>query len=205
METILIGIGVVFGLLIALLAVPIDLSFNLDRNPQTHGHVAGKIDVRWLFGLLRFSVNIPGNSKPVKTKQLVKTALQTQSKQSREKSSPSRFFSLLNLSDFRQRLIKFARDLLSASHYQDLFLRLRIGIGDPADTGQLWILLGPLAAMARNLHSATVRIEPEFMNPAFEFQSHGSFRFIPIQFLALSIAFALSPPSLRAWRTLATH
>ena len=56
--------------------------------------------------------------------------------------------------------------------------------------------------MATNIRGAEVRIEPEFIDPAFKIHSHGKFRFIPLEFIALVITFALSPPSLRAWRTL---
>lgn len=205
METILIIVAVVFGLLIALLAVPIDLAFNLERSPQTRGEVSGRINVRWLFGLLRFAVDIPEKNEPDRLIQQLETTVEKQSKASGGKIKPERFVKLLKQEKFRQRLFKFLKDLLAASHYRDLFLRLRIGVGDPAETGYLWILLGPLSVMARKLRGATVRIEPEFMDPAFELQSHGKFRFIPLEFIALTIAFALSPQSLRAWRTLAAE
>jgi hypothetical protein len=59
-----------------------------------------------------------------------------------------------------------------------------------------------VAALATSIPGAEVRIKPEFMDPVFEFQSHGQFRLIPLQFLALVIGFALSPSSVRAWRSL---
>ncbi len=79
---------------------------------------------------------------------------------------------------------------------------MRLGLGDPADTGRLWAFLGPLNAAAQNLRNAEVRIEPEFVDPTFEFEINGRVRLVPLQFLALATAFALSPPSIRAWRTL---
>lgn len=79
---------------------------------------------------------------------------------------------------------------------------MRLGLGDPADTGRLWAMVGPLSALVQNLRNAEVRIEPEFADPVFEFESHGRVLLIPIQFIFVIIAFALSPPSIRAWRTL---
>ena len=201
METIFIGAAVllgVLGLLIGLLAVPIDLAFNIDRTNQTQGEVK----VRWLFGLLRYSVNIPDNEKPRKLKKKNRTKTQTKTKNPASPKSSLNVLALLKQPAFRQRLIKFLKDLLRASHYRDLFLRLRIGLDDPADTGQLWALMGPIAVMASSMRSASVHIEPEFMDPVFEVQSHGKFRFIPLEFIVLAIGFALSPPSLRAWRSL---
>ena len=92
--------------------------------------------------------------------------------------------------------------MLRATHGRDLFLRLRIGLGDPADTGRLWAVVGPVAGLAQNLRSAVVRIEPEFMDPVFEVESHGQFRLVPIQLIALTAAFVLSPTMLRVWRQL---
>jgi hypothetical protein len=89
--------------------------------------------------------------------------------------------------------------LLRATHARNLYLRLRIGLGDPADTGRLWAIIGPIAGLAQNLRSAMVRIEPEFMDPVFEVESRGQFRLLPIQLIALTAAFVLSPTMLRAW------
>ncbi|MDX1813007.1 MAG: DUF2953 domain-containing protein, partial [Gammaproteobacteria bacterium] len=115
---------------------------------------------------------------------------------------PARFFRLLKQSAFRSRLFKFIKDVLRATHLHDLKLRIRIGLGDPADTGQAWAFFGPLAAMAANVRKAEVRIEPEFMDSVFEIYSYGRFHLVPFEFIALTIAFALSPPSLRAWRSM---
>lgn len=201
MDTLLIYTVVVLGVLVAILAIPFDLAFDINRVSNKHNQFSGQVNIRWLFGLLRYSVNISDTTEKRQSKHL-STARESKSTSRTKTSNSTRVLSLLKQAPFRRRLYKFIQDLLQASHYRDLFLRLRIGVGDPADTGQLWILLGPLAAMARNLRNATVRIEPEFIDPMFNVQSRGKFRFIPLEFIALVIAFALSPPSLRAWNSL---
>ncbi|MCI0504815.1 MAG: DUF2953 domain-containing protein [Gammaproteobacteria bacterium] len=198
MVSILLGAAVLSGLLIALLAAPVELAFRIDRIRQIHGQA----HIRWLFGLVRFSVEVPGIAKPKKTKEKRRPAAAKKSGPHEQKSGSSKLFAVLKQSPFRRRLFRFIKDLLRATHSQELYLRLRVGLGDPADTGQLWALLGPIAALAANMPVAVVRIEPEFMNPVFEFQSHGKFRLSPLEIIALTIAFVLSPPSLRAWRTL---
>jgi hypothetical protein len=194
----LLGAAILSGLLIALLAVPIELAFRIDRIKQIHGQV----NIRWLFGLVRFSMDVPGIARPKKAKEKRKPAAVKESGTRGKRSGSANLFALLKQSSFRRRLLQFIKDLLRATHSQELYLRLRIGLGDPADTGQLWALLGPIAALAANMPSAVVRIEPEFMNPVFEVQSHGKFRLTPLEIIALTIAFVLSSPSLRAWRTL---
>jgi hypothetical protein len=92
--------------------------------------------------------------------------------------------------------------LLAAIRLRDLGLHLRLGLGDPADTGRLWAVVGPLSAASRCLRSADVRIEPAFDEPVLDFDAHGDAELVPLRLLALGLAFALSPASIRAWRTL---
>ena len=83
---------------------------------------------------------------------------------------------------------------------------MRLGLEDPADTGMLWAFIGPLSVTAQSLLNADVRIEPEFMDSALELHADVQMRLVLLQYLALAIAFALSPASIRAWRTLnASH
>ena len=79
---------------------------------------------------------------------------------------------------------------------------MRLGLGDPADTGRLWAVVGPLSAAAQGLRGAEVRIEPEFMDSVLEFRAQGRLLVAPLQVMALAVSFALSPPTIRAWRTL---
>ena len=153
----------------------------------------------WLFGVVRFRLGIPGATK-AEPQRKQKPAKKTVKR--RPGSNARDVFALLKQSAFWRRAIRFIKDLLRATHARDLYLRLRIGLGDPADTGRLWALLGPVAGIAANLQSAEVRIEPEFMDPVLEVESHGEVRLIPLQFIALATAFVVSPTTLRAWRTL---
>lgn len=79
---------------------------------------------------------------------------------------------------------------------------MRLGPGDPAGAGWLRVLVGPLSVAAQSLRNAQVQIEPEFMDEAFELRADGRLLLIPRQFLAPAIGFALSPASIRAWRSL---
>ena len=198
MGSILVGILILIGLLIVLLAIPIDLAFRLDRTDKVQGYV----NIHWLFGLVRFSVNIPDETKPKKSKANQKSTPRKKPEKPKERSGSPNLIAVLKQSAFRQRLYRFLKDLMHATHSHELHLYFRIGLGDPADTGRLWIFLGPVAAMVTNIRSAVVCIEPEFMDPVFEFQGKGQFRLMPLEFIVLTIGFVISPPTLRAWRTL---
>lgn len=198
MGFVLFGIAILLVVVIALVAIPIDVAFNIDRV----GKFQGQVNIRWLFGLVRFRMDIPAAAKPKKRKPETKPAPAEKAGERKEAPGPANIINVIKQSAFRRRVYRFVKDIFRAAHSHDLFLRMRIGLGDPADTGRLWAVLGPAAALAASIPRAEVRIKPEFMDPVFEFQSHGRFRLIPLQFLTLVIGFALSPSSLRAWRSL---
>lgn len=196
--------GVLLALLIALLAVPLTIVFSIHRINEAQGY----IHFRWLFGLVRFQVRIPqdmatetlGEAEPTPPAKKVAKS----SRQRSKKYKANGILGLLQEPGFRRRIYRFIHDLLAATHAENLFIRLRIGLGDPADTGCLWAFIGPIAGMAENFQSVVVRIEPEFMAPLFEVESHGRFRLVPIQFLVLTIMFLLSPTMLQAWLRLSS-
>jgi hypothetical protein len=195
---VLVVIAILFGLLVLLLAVPVDVAFRFEGIEAFKGQLA----IRWLFGLLRFRIHLPGAAQPRPPQPKAKPEAAKVRVKPKERGGRPRILAVLRQAAFRRRAYRLVKDLVRATHPQQLRLRMRLGLGDPADTGRLWAFVGPLNALAQNLRNAEVRIEPEFMDPVFEFEAHGRFRLIPLQFLALAIAFALSPPSIRAWRTL---
>jgi len=198
-STSLVVVAGLFGLVVLLLAVPVAVAFRF------HGveAFAGQVTIRWLFGLVRFRIAVPdvSKSRPRKKKEIETHATRPNAKAPKRRAGAN-VLAVLRQSAFRARVLRFVRDLLRAAHLHQLHLQMRVGLGDPAETGRLWALVGPLSAAARNLRAMEIRIEPEFIDPVFEFEMRGQFRLIPLQFLALAIAFVLSPPSMRAWCTL---
>jgi Protein of unknown function (DUF2953) len=190
-------IAILLALPVLLLAVPVDVAFRFEGVEPP----SGQITIRWLFGLVRFRVRIPaaGKAPPEPNTQPQTPQLQVQPE--RHSRRPS-VLAMLRDAAFRRRVYRFATDLVAALHLRQLRLRMRLGLGDPADTGRLWAFVGPLNVWARNLRDVQLQIEPEFIDPVFEFQAHGRLRLIPLQLLILAIGFALSPVSIRAWRTL---
>lgn len=177
------------------MAVPITVAFRINRIEE----IKGQLNFQWLFGLMRFRISIPGTAK-AEPKHKQKPTKKTRKR--KVVGCARGVFALLKQSAFRSYAIRFIKDVSRATHAHDLYLRVRIGLGDPSDTGRLWSLLGPIASIVTNLRSAEVRIEPEFIDPMLEIESHGEIRLIPLQFIALVTVFVVSPTTLRAWRTL---
>ena len=200
MSTALLAVAAVFGLLAALLAVPVEVAFRCRGIDAFEAELA----TRWLFGLVRVRARMPDPQRRQGGK------WRTPARRRRPRPAGRRrpgnrggVLAVLRQTAFRRRVWRLLGDLARASNPRQLGLRLRLGLGDPADTGRLWAVVGPLAAAAQRVRHAEVRIEPEFAQAALEFEAYGRLRLVPLRWLALALGFALAPASIRAWRTLA--
>lgn len=76
---------------------------------------------------------------------------------------------------------------------------MHIGLDDPAATGQLWAIMGPLAGMFAGQRGTCLVIEPVFHESRFDFDSSGNIRVMPLKLIAIVLSFLLSPT---VWKTL---
>ena len=183
----LTGVLVFLLFLIALLAIPVTLTFQMSWPKAIQQDAL----LKWAFGLVK--LRIPA-SEP---KALASADDESKRKAQRSKDSfgkRTNVFAAIRLKPFRRRIVRFIRDLWRAVHKKDLSLRVRVGLGDPADTGQLWAIVGPIAGLLTTVQGAAIAIEPEFSDSTFEFNSAGSIRIIPLQLIGMTIALLLSPP-----------
>ena len=98
---------------------------------------------------------------------------------------------------FRRRMLRFVSDLWRTIHKKNVRLLVRLGLGDPADTGRLWAVLGPLSGMLARLRDIRVTIEPDFLDATLEVDSSGTIRMIPLQIAIIVFGLLFSPP---IWR-----
>lgn len=183
----LIGVVTFLLLLLAVLAVPVTFTFQVSWQQAFRKD----IKLQWAFGLVR--VQIP-SSQP-KTTYPEREERDGKTGQSRRASRKKQnCFALVRQKRFRRRIIRFLEDMWHAVKKHNVSLRLRVGLGDPADTGQLWAILGPLAGILANVRDASIQIEPEFIEMTLELDSSGTIRLIPLQMIYLTVALLLSPP-----------
>ena len=194
----LLGTAAFFALLVALLAIPVSLRFDVAWDKT----LRKDIHLQWAFGLLSVQL-APGKTEEHEPK--AKAPAPKRPRAERKASKRKRnVLGALRLKPVRRRIVRFVADLWRAVQKRDLSLRMRVGLGDPADTGRLWALVGPLAGWLSTLRDAAVTIEPEFFEPTVEIETHGHIRVVPLRVLGIVIAFALSPAAwqgLRAMRT----
>lgn len=193
----LTGIALFLLLIIAVLAIPVAVSFQVARRQSFQGHIM----LIWAFGLVRVRIplQVAASPSPERIKKIRKV-----SRPKRNRSNKATPFSLLRQRAFRLRVLKFISDLWNAIQKKDVNLHIRLGLGDPADTGRLWAIVGPIAGILKNMKEARVEIEPEFMDTMFELDGSGTIRLIPLQIIYLAITLLLSPPVWRGIKQLHT-
>lgn len=187
---VLIGTVIFLSLIVFLLAMPVTLTYQLFWK-QT---LSANIRLNWAFGLVRTDV-VPDLARSRSDKP--EAARKKAGRRSKSKGKKTNFLAAIRQPSFRRRIIRFLSDAWRAIYKKNVRLLVRMGLGDPADTGQLWAVLGPLSAMFAHLRDIRISIEPDFLDTTLEVDSSGTIRLIPLQFVILALGLLFSPP---IWR-----
>ncbi len=94
--------------------------------------------------------------------------------------------------------------MLRSFHIRELQGEIRLGLGDPADTGLVLGAIASALAYARTIAPLEIQVLPEFESARLAGYLRGSIRAYPIQLLVVAALFALSPSTLRALKAAAT-
>lgn len=179
----LAGFLIFLLVLIVLLAIPLSLDFRIARKNA----FSGSLKLVWFFGLVRIDLPV---SQPAKS---ISRRSGQDEKEAPVKKNRSRPVLAIRHKAFRRRMIQFIVKTWKAIHKENLVFRLRLGLGDPADTGELWAFVGPLAGVLASIRKASIDIQPEFMDACFELEGSGRIRVLPLQLIILVMGLAFSP------------
>jgi hypothetical protein len=192
----LIGSAVLLVCLIALLAIPVDVKFSV----RWHERFRARVMIAWMFGLVR----LPMPSKPGKPSRQ-EPSPKTRRGKALYKGSRS-MVTMLRSEGFWPRLLRFASDILNVMQVRVFRLRVRLGLEDPADTGQIWAFVGPLTAILAGASGTDIEIEPDFDRALLSVDGNAELRVIPIRVLVVAVPFIGSPATLRAaWAVIASR
>ena len=181
-------VGLVVGLIalfILLLTVPVDLVFYVERDEKLRLGAT----VRFMF---RFKKDI--GSK--KRRRREEDGQKEKAKKHRRGIKP--LITALTTRGFAYKLLKFVRDVLRIVKIRELKARVRIGLGDPAETGMLFAVIAPTMVFVRSISSADVEVEPDFEEERLEGYCQGDVRAIPIKFVRPLVLFLCSKATLKA-------
>jgi len=94
-------------------------------------------------------------------------------------------------------------EVLGSLSVSKLAVDLKLGLGNPADTGLLFAIIGPAIPFVKFPFPHEIRLQPSFSDEiVFEGFSRGKIRVLPIQLLPPVFKFAFSLPVLRAIKRL---
>ena len=100
-------------------------------------------------------------------------------------------------------LKELLKGVFSCLKFRDLVADFKIGLGDPADTGLLFAIIGPATAYFGSSHIHQIRFEPSFGEDAIlQGYSQGTVRLHPIQLASPFLKFVFSFTSIRIVKTL---
>lgn len=193
----LTGLLVFLLALTVLLAMPVTVLFRLSWPDVQENDVR----LHWGFGLVRVHLPTEPSDAESAERESERTEKRRPTRPSRDKRN---VWAAIQQARFRRRVLRFVGDIWTAIRKHDVRLRMRIGLGDPADTGELWGIIGPVSGMLASVRAVVIEIEPEFQDETLELAGRGRIRIVPLQLLYLAGALCLSPSIWRGVRAMRT-
>lgn len=187
-STVLVFLVSALVTLLALLAVPLRIALVAD--PRAPAPI--QVHASWLFGLVRGPLRTDA-TRASKTQKRAKRAKATK----RRPMSVGQGIRLLRAIGGLERIRQLLRDLVASLHPNVDWLRIELGLGDPAETGQAWAVLGPVSAWLLFRYDGVVSVQPNFMDAAFAVEGRADFLVVPLQTLAIVVSYVASPRTLR--------
>ena len=180
-------------ILILVLSVPLNMvvRVSVPGKPKFQGKLV------WLFGLVR--KEITGRKKPEEKKKVVK-------KRRKPGEGRRRFgniFKILRTRGMLKQLRVLLRDILGCLKIRDLTADFTVGLGNPADTGLLFALIGPTTFWLSSSTYHRIRVQPSFADEAtFQGYLSGAVRLSPIHLVIPLLKFIFSLATVRVVKKL---
>lgn len=193
----LIGTVIILSLIVFLLAVPVTLTYQFSWRDT----LSASLRLNWAFGLVSADVS-PDLAKHEPDKP--DAARKKSARRGKSTGRKANFMAAIRQPAFRRRILRFVSDVWRAIHKRNVRLLVRLGLGDPADTGQLWAVLGPLSGLLARPRDIRIAIEPDFLDSTLEVDSSGTLRIVPLRMAILVLGLLFSPPVWRGIRQMRT-
>ena len=170
-------------LAVLVLCVPLDMVVRLDVD----GRPRFRMRLVWLFGLVSKEVR-RGEKKRKPGKRRVKART---------------IFQILRTRGLLGQVKRLLKDILRRLKIRDLTADITVGLGDPADTGLLFAVIGPATFFLGSSQVHEIRVRPSFEDEAvFEGYLSGALRLLPIQLVIPFLRFVFSLATIRVVKTL---
>ncbi|MFH1382084.1 MAG: DUF2953 domain-containing protein [Chloroflexota bacterium] len=182
------------GLIIFGLSIPVGLELNLDLD----GRPSFKMKLAWFFGLVRQEIK-KSEKKPEDRERVAKGKRKSQRKGPGIRTA----LEILRVRGLLKQIKILLKSILRLPKIRDIEGDLRVGLGDPADTGQLFAFIGPIMPFLASTFLNKVKVQPSFAAEALlEGSVRGAMILRPIQLIPPLLRFVFSLPVLRVAKIL---
>ncbi len=180
-------------LLIGLCFVPVDYTVSARTG------VGVRFRARWLFGLVRFG---RGGRRAATPGREARRKARRAGRRKRPLHAAWKARRVISIEGLGSRAARLALDLFRALGWRRGRVSVHAGTGDPAGTGELCGIVGPLLVWLPRGPALRVTFEPEFADAAFDAEAAAAGRLVPVRLLGALGRFALSRPGRRVIRVL---
>ncbi|MFC1980486.1 DUF2953 domain-containing protein [Chloroflexota bacterium] len=182
------------ALIIFALSMPLDLKLHID----VYGRPRFRVTLAWPFGLVRKEIAKKGKKPEVREKTV------EGKRKPREKRPGARIIlEILRARGLLRQIKILLKDILRIPKIKNLEADLKVGLGDPADTGLLFALIGPTTSFLGASFPKEMKVQPSFSDEAIlEGSLYGALRLRPIQIIPPVLRFIFSLPTLRVAKIL---
>jgi hypothetical protein len=172
------------------LAVPLEAVLRLD----IHGRPRLLMRLSWFFGLISREL-----SKEHPPAEDITPASKTAGKKHLSIRSMITFLRILKTKGLTRQLFKLVRDIVRLPRWQYLLADFQVGLGDPADTGLLFAVIGPATALFQSTFPGHLRLEPDFTDKVvLDGYVSAKVRLLPIRLTPPVLRFTCSAAAIRA-------
>ena len=181
-------------LIILVLCVPLNMVFRLDVD----GRPRFRMRLVWLFGLVSKEIT-KAKKKPEEERRVA----EGKRKPGKRRVKARTIFKILRTRGLLGQVKRLLKDILRRLKIRDLTADITVGLGDPADTGLLFAVIGPATFFLGSSHVHEIRVQPSFKDEAvFEGYLSGALRLLPIQLVIPFLRFVFSLATIRVVKTL---
>jgi hypothetical protein len=179
-------LGALFILAVLVLSVPVEAIFSFDTSTKPKVH----IKLSWFYGLVTREMR--GFSG----------ARKKRAKKRGRRISQSALLKIISTRRLLNRISSLAWSILQRVKLQELKADLIMGLDDPADTGLLFALVGPVLPLVNLPEQCNVSVMPSFQEAVLEGKALLVIRLRPITLTIPFMKFIFSMPVIRAGKTM---
>lgn len=193
----LIVIASLVALFLLVLCVPVELTLEADLDEERHF----RIGLIWLFGLVHLSLKAR-RQRPSRARKAVAKEKETISFIERWHRLQT-LIRILRIKNLGRQTLRLLTGVLKSIKFRDLAVDLRLGLGDPADTGMLFAFVGPFTPLISSYAPFPITIQPLLTGePQISGHSQGRISVQPIRLAVPFSGFVFSRPAFRLIRVM---